>query len=71
MAADNKKTQSLNVFLIKEDYKSVEEIVSASGCGSPIVIPIAELGDAQLYIKRNPASFPKWTRYSEMLSIST
>ncbi|WP_113874403.1 hypothetical protein [Marinomonas aquiplantarum] len=59
MAANDKKTQSLSIFLIKEEYKSVEEIVLASGCSSPIVIPITELGDAQLYIKRNPTRFPK------------
>ena len=61
MAKDNKKAQSLSIFLIKAEYENIDDIVLSAGCNEPITIPVSGLGDTFLYVKKSPSAFPKWT----------
>ena len=58
--AIEKKVSHLNVFLIKADYTSSAQIIKTETCEPPIAIPIAGHGAGELFIKKSPATPPRW-----------
>lgn len=51
----------LNIFLIKAELTKSEQIVNTEICNSPIDIPIAGYGSAQLFVRNTPDTPPRWT----------
>ena len=64
---DQKKTQHLSVFLVKEGITSTKEILNVDHCGPPIEVAISGYGKGQLYVRKSPAKPPKWTALFEGL----
>lgn len=61
------KVRQLAIYLIKQQYKTVAEILSTNGCESHS-IPIAGHGSGMLYVRRNAPVSPKWTElFSEFI----
>lgn len=57
---EDKKVQHLNVFLVKPQYSTSDEVIDKSECRPGVSIPIAGYGTAELFIKRTPAAPPRW-----------
>ncbi|MBT3029507.1 MAG: TIGR04141 family sporadically distributed protein [Candidatus Thiodiazotropha sp. (ex Lucina pensylvanica)] len=61
MGADEKKSHSLSLFLIKEKYTELSDIVKNTSCSDPVIVPIAGLGNSYLYVKKGFSDYPKWS----------
>lgn len=58
---DEKKVNHLTVFLIKQAYKLVDQIVKTENCDAPVDVAIAGHGSGKLFVKKTPPMPPKWS----------
>ena len=58
--SEGKKVQHLNVFLVKPQYKTSDEVIEKTDCEIVVAVPIAGYGKAELFIKRMPPAPPRW-----------
>jgi uncharacterized protein (TIGR04141 family) len=57
-----KKAVHLNIFLIKQAYQLVDQIINQEGCDKPIEVPISGCGKGLLFIKSTADVPPKWAK---------
>ena len=62
---NEKKTEHLSIFLIKEEYTQLNKIIKESECKDPVKIAISGCGKGSLYIKRSVGKPPKWSSFFE------
>lgn len=55
-----KKVYQLSVFLIKNQYSQVEDVLHLDDCECSIDVAIAGHGTAKLFLKSNPPTPPRW-----------
>ena len=57
---NEKKVNHLTVFLIKQHYKTVDQVVKTENCETPVEVAIAGHGSGNLFVKKTPPTPPKW-----------
>src|SRR5258706_8311996 len=58
--AEEKKVNHLTVFLIKQAYKTTDQVLKTEVCSAPVDVAIAGHGSGKLFVKKTPPSPPKW-----------
>ena len=73
--SEEKKVNHLTVFLIKQPYKAVDQIIKMESCDAPVDVAIAGHGSGKLFVKKSPATPPKWAdlfkQYLDLKSLAT
>lgn len=63
--ARKKNTYGLSIFLIKNEYRQIEDIVNLNKCGQRSIVEISGFDSAVLCVKKNKRSLPKWAKLFE------
>lgn len=53
-------TQHLNIFLVKPEIGSIDQIIRETDCSKHLELGIPEFGPSHFYIKYGKRQFPKW-----------
>lgn len=53
-------TQHLNIFLVKPEFSTIDQIIREADCSKHLALDIPEFGPSYFYIKYGKRKFPKW-----------
>ncbi len=68
--SNQKKAEQLSIFLIKEEYIILEDIVKESECRNSVEITVPGCGKGTLYMKKSMKDAPKWSSFFEDKNIA-